>query len=70
MPKNSKSYALEKNSCRQGGFKKKFMHQKFYTTPHPQPPTVISNGPSHKKTWSKPENSHAISLATRIRVSE
>ena len=39
IPKNNKSYALEKNSCRQAGLKKKFMHQKFFT-----PTPVISNG--------------------------
>ena len=39
IPKNNKSYALEKNSCRQAGFLKKFMHQTFFTLP-----PVISNG--------------------------
>ena len=42
--KNScKACVPEKNSCRQVGRKKKFLHRKFFT-----PAPVISNGPSLK----------------------
>ena len=43
IPKNSKLYALEKDSCRQEGFLKKFLHQNFFTTA-----PIISNGPTPK----------------------
>ena len=43
IPKNYKSYALEKDSCRQEGFLKKFLHQNFFTTA-----PIISNGPTPK----------------------
>ena len=39
IPKNNKSYALEKIPADRRALKKKFMHQKFFT-----PTPVISNG--------------------------
>ena len=49
IPKSNKSYALEKNSCRQAGFLKKFMHQTFFTLP-----PIIFNGPETDKCQSNP----------------
>ena len=43
IPKNNKLYALEKDSCRQAGFLKKFLQQNFFTTA-----PIISNGPTPK----------------------
>ena len=53
LSKKKKLYALEKIPADKRAFKK---------NSSPPPPPDFSNGPSLKKTSSKPEKTHAISL--------